>query len=128
MCRGAGVPGVVSWGAHVPIVHAIADQSGLLGYIAIDSTVSGRARGGLRLAADLREAEIRSGHRDDPQVRPAGPAPGRRQGWPRGRRRGARVREATPALEFAHAARPLLLDRRYVPDADLGTPAPTSAG
>ena len=108
----------------MPIVHAIADHSRLLGYIAIDSTVAGRARGGLRLAADLSEAEIRA----------AATSMTLKYGWlglPHGGAKAGVIGDAEAApLErqrflaaFARAAAPLLRDRVYVPDADMGTSA-----
>ena len=111
-------------GAHVPVVHVITEQSRRLGYIAIDSTVAGRARGGLRLVADLSEEEVcaaatsmtlkygllglpqggaKSGVVGDPEASPA----------ERRRLLGA----------FAAAASTLLCSREYVPDADMGTTA-----
>ena len=39
----------------LPVCHAVMRGSDLLGFIAIDSSVGGRARGGLRLVPDLSE-------------------------------------------------------------------------
>ena len=43
--------------------HRVTAGGRLLGYVAIDSTVAGRARGGLRMVEDLCEDEIRSAAR-----------------------------------------------------------------
>ena len=103
-------------------LHRITQGSRVLGFVSIDSTVQGRARGGLRIAADLSEEEIRSDSR-------AMTLKYGLLGLPQGGAKAGLVGDGeAPAsekrrllLEFAHAARPLLLDRRYVPDADLGT-------
>lgn len=107
-----------------PVLHRIESGGRTLGFVAIDSTIAGRARGGLRLAPDVGEAEIQGAARamtlkygllglpqggakagvvGDPEA----PAPERR----------ARLNA------FAAAAAPLLRERAYVPDADLGTSA-----
>src|SRR5262245_32556903 len=49
--------------AHVSSFHRITDGSRVIGFVAIDSALGGRARGGLRIAPDLGEEEIRSGAR-----------------------------------------------------------------
>ena len=121
----ADAAGGVSWARTCRIVHAITEQSRLLGYIAIDSTVAGRARGGLRLAADLSEDEICA----------AATSMTLKYGLarPPARRRKGRESSATPTPHRSRgggcSARlpcggvQLLRDRRYVPDADLGTTA-----
>lgn len=47
----------------LPSLHRVIRDGDLLGVIAIDSTVDGRARGGLRMVADVSEDEIRSAAR-----------------------------------------------------------------
>jgi glutamate dehydrogenase (NAD(P)+) len=104
--------------------HRVTDGARLLGYVAIDSTVAGRSRGGLRMVEDLREDEIRA----------AAHAMTLKYGLlelPQGGAKAGIIGdgEAPPAekrrllLDFARAAAPLLHARRYVPDADLGTTA-----
>ena len=105
----------------MPTVHAIADQSRLLGYIAIDSTVAGRARGGLRLAAGLSEAEIRAAAAS--MTLKYGLL-----GLPQGGAKGGVIGDAEASPDdrhqvlaaFARAAGPLLRDRIYIPDAVAG--------
>jgi glutamate dehydrogenase/leucine dehydrogenase len=105
-------------------LHHITQGSRLLGFVSVDSTVQGRARGGLRIAADLSEEEIRSDSR-------AMTLKYGLLGLPQGGAKAGIVGNGeAPAsekrrllLEFARAAGPLLLDRRYIPDADLGTKA-----
>ena len=107
-----------------PRTFAIASSPGGedLGYVCIDSTVNGRARGGLRLVPDLtrRELELaarvmtlkygflglpqggaKAGVIGDPEAPPD--------------ERAARLRR------FAEAAAPLLTSRTYIPDSDMGT-------
>lgn len=104
--------------------HRVTRDERLLGFVAIDSTIAGRARGGLRLAADVSEAEIRAAAR-------AMTLKYGLLGLPQG---GAKAGvlgdpEAPPEEKrrllaaFAEAAGPLLRGRAYVPDADLGTSA-----
>lgn len=104
--------------------HRITDGSRLLGFVAIDSTVAGRARGGLRIVDDLREDEIRAASRamtlkygllDLPQGGAKAGIIGDGEAPPAEKRR--------MLLDFARAAAPLLHDRRYIPDADIGTSA-----
>ena len=106
------------------IVCAIRDGGALLGYVAIDSTVGGRARGGLRMLPDIDEAEMRAlaramtlkygfaglpqggakaGLRADPEA--SGPE--------------RRERLAT----FARHIAPLLRAGLFAPDSDMGTSA-----
>jgi glutamate dehydrogenase (NAD(P)+) len=105
--------------------HRITWDSRLLGYISIDSTIRGRSRGGLRIARDLSEDEIRSASR-------AMTLKYGFLGLPQGGAKAGIIGDGeapTPErrrmlLEFARAAQPLLTDRAYIPDADLGTGAP----
>jgi glutamate dehydrogenase (NAD(P)+) len=111
--------------APAPSFHRITRNSTLLGYISVDSTIRGRSRGGLRLAPDLSEDEIRSASR-------AMTLKYGLLGLPQGGAKAGIIGDDEAPmserrrmlLEFAHAARPLLADRRYIPDADLGTRAP----
>ena len=104
--------------------HHVTHGGRLLGYVAIDSTVAGRARGGLRMVDDLCEDEIRGAARamtlkygllDLPQGGAKAGIIGDGEAPPAEKRR--------LLLDFARAAAPLLHERRYVPDADLGTTA-----
>jgi glutamate dehydrogenase/leucine dehydrogenase len=105
-------------------VYRVTRDGRSLGWIVIDSTVAGRARGGLRLVADASEAEIRAAAR-------AMTLKYGFLGFPHG---GAKAgvlgddesppdRKRATLAEFAAEAAPLLQDRVYVPDADLGTSA-----
>ncbi|ODS59274.1 MAG: hypothetical protein ABS36_02150 [Acidobacteria bacterium SCN 69-37] len=107
-----------------PICHRVEAGSTCLGFIAIDSTIEGRARGGLRLVADLSDDEMRDAARTMTLKYgllglPQGGAKGGLFGDP-----DAPVEERHARLEaFAEGAAALLRARRYVPDADLGTNA-----
>jgi glutamate dehydrogenase (NAD(P)+) len=126
------VPGVYARPLMPPIApvasdrsfHRVTDGGKLLGYVAIDSTVAGRARGGLRMVEQLCEDEIRAAARamtlkygllDLPQGGAKAGIIGDGEAPP--------VERQRLLLDFARAAAPLLHDRRYVPDADLGTTA-----
>lgn len=96
----------------------------LLGWVAIDSTVRGAARGGLRLAPDVSEAELREAARAMTLKYgllrlPQGGAKAGVLGDPDAPEDERRAR----LLAFGRAIEPLLRARRYVPDADLGTRA-----
>jgi glutamate dehydrogenase (NAD(P)+) len=105
--------------------HRITCDSRLLGFISVDSTIRGRSRGGLRIAGDLSEDEIRSASR-------AMTLKYGFLGLPQGGAKAGVIGDAEAPtaqrrrrlLEFARAAQPLLTDRRYIPDADLGTGVP----
>jgi hypothetical protein len=43
------------------LVCTVVQDSDIIGYVVIDSMVAGRARGGLRLRADISEDELRAG-------------------------------------------------------------------
>lgn len=99
------------------------EQNGeVLGFIAIDSTICGRARGGLRLVDDVTEGEVRAAAR---AMTLKYGFLGLPQGGAKAGVRGdgeAEVEQKRQRLgEFARAAAPLLHERVYVPDADLGT-------
>ncbi len=94
----------------------------LLGFVAIDSTIGGRARGGLRMMPDVSQDELwklaramtlKYGFLGLPQ----GGAKAGVLGDPES---GAEVRAAA-LHRFAKAIRPLVERREYVPDADMGT-------
>ena len=107
-----------------PALHTLRRESEVLGFIAIDSTVGGRARGGVRLVEDVSAEEIQAAAR-------AMTLKYGFLGLPQGgAKAGIRARGEDdgdgrrPRLyEFAKAAEPLLRDRRFVPDADMGTTA-----
>jgi glutamate dehydrogenase (NAD(P)+) len=107
-----------------PAFHRVTRGPRVLGFVAIDSTVGGRARGGLRLAADLGEDEIRAAARS--MTLKYGLL-----GLPQGGAKAGIVGDpdAEPAekrrllAEFAQAAAPLLRERTYIPDTDMGTSA-----
>lgn len=105
-----------------PRLITIRDREATLGYVAIDSTVNGAARGGLRLMPGVSGEELQKLARAMTLKYgllglPQGGAKGGVLGSPElplaDRRR--------LLLRFARQARPLLLRRAYVPDADMGT-------
>jgi glutamate dehydrogenase (NAD(P)+) len=107
-----------------PACHRVEDGATLLGFVSIDSTVDGRARGGLRLVADLTEEEIRDAARAMtlkygllglPQGGAKAGVVGDPDAAPDDRRRRLEA--------FARSIAPMLRDRRFTPDADLGTDA-----
>ena len=105
-------------------VHTVKRDAETLGFVVVDSTVNGRARGGLRLIEDVTEAEIRGAAR---AMTLKYGLLGLPQGGAKAGLRGAS--EATQEqlrqylIAFARAAGPLLTDSVYVPDADMGTNA-----
>lgn len=107
-----------------PSFHPVHRGGDLLGYVAIDSTVVGRARGGLRIATGLSADEVRAAARSMTLKYgflglPQGGAKAGIIGDPE-----APADEKRALLrDFAEAAAALLKTRRYVPDADLGTSA-----
>ncbi len=108
-----------------PAVHILAEGGERIGAIVIDSTLRGRARGGLRMVPELVVEELADAART--MTLKYGLL-----GLPQGGAKAAVIGdpEAPPArrrrlLErFARLARPWLAPRRYVPDADLGTSTP----
>ena len=113
---------LVSERADQQLVCVARDGNDTLGYIAIDSTVDGRARGGLRLMPDVDEAEVRglaramtlkygflglpqggakAGVRGDPEAAPE--------------ERKARL------AAFARLVAPVLRSGVFTPDTDMGT-------
>ena len=105
-------------------LHTVRRGSRVLGFICIDSTIQGRARGGLRIVRDLSEDELRADAR----------AMTLKYGLlrlPQGGAKAGIVGDGeAPASEkrrllheFARAAEPLLRERTYIPEADLGTSA-----
>lgn len=93
-----------------------------LGAVAVDSTVRGRARGGLRISSRGDVAEVRPlaramtlkyGFLGLPQGGAKGTVRGDPEGPPEGRR--------AVLAAFARAAAPLLRSGVYLPDADVGT-------
>jgi glutamate dehydrogenase (NAD(P)+) len=105
-----------------PDFHTITRDSRVIGYVAIDSTIAGRARGGLRIAPDLSADEVRSAARAMTLKYGA-------LGLPQGGAKAGIIGDGEAPLaekqrllhEFARAAESLLRGRTYVPDADLGT-------
>jgi len=94
----------------------------LLGFVVIDSTIDGRARGGLRMMPDVSREELEKLARAMTLKYgflglPQGGAKAGVLGDPES---GAEVR-ATALHRFAKAIRPLFQRREYLPDADMGT-------
>lgn len=103
-------------------VHRVEQDGRELGFVIIDSSIEGRARGGLRLAPGVSELELRAAARAMTLKYgllglPQGGAKAGLHGDP-----DAPVAERRALLlAFARAIEPLLRARIYVPDADLGT-------
>ena len=105
-------------------VHEIRSRSETLGFVVVDSTVAGRARGGLRMLPDVGEDELRAAARTMTLKYgfvgvPQGGAKAGVRGDPEAPIETKRER----LLAFARGALPLLRERFYVPDPDLGTRA-----
>ena len=96
-----------------------------LGFVCIDSTINGRARGGLRMMPDVTEHELQLLARDMTLKYgflglPQGGAKAGVIGNPE-----APAEERAERLRrFAERALPLLTSRAYVPDSDMGTTGP----
>lgn len=95
-----------------------------LGFVAIDCTFGGRARGGLRLVADLDEVEVRDAARAMTLKYgflglPQGGAKAGVRGDPDAPLEARRSR----LLAFGRVIEPMLRQQVYTPDADLGTTA-----
>jgi len=109
------------WGGEGCVAHAYEGED-LLGYVAVDSTVGGRSTGGLRMAPDVPEEEIRDLARSMTLKfgvvgLPQGGAKACVLGDPE-----APVGERAARLEaFGRAVAPLLASRLYQPDVDMGT-------
>jgi glutamate dehydrogenase/leucine dehydrogenase len=93
----------------------------VLGYVCVDSTINGRARGGLRLMPDVTQDELEKLARAMTLKYgflglPQGGAKGGVLGDPEA----SAGERASVLLRFARAAAPLLMPRTYVPDADMG--------
>jgi glutamate dehydrogenase (NAD(P)+) len=105
-------------------VYTVPGRSGVIGFIVVDSTVGGRARGGLRMLADVGEEELRAAARTMTlKYGFVGVPQGGAKAGVRGDGEGPVEARRERLLEFARAALPLLRARVYVPDPDLGTRA-----
>ena len=104
------------------LVCRVTRGSDVAGYLVIDSTVGGRSSGGLRMMADVNEAEVRALAR-------AMTLKFGFLGLPQGgAKSGVRFDPEAPLRErrqrltaFGHAIAPLLLSRAYCPGTDIGT-------
>jgi glutamate dehydrogenase (NAD(P)+) len=113
---------LVSTSAEQQLVCVARDGNDVLGYVAIDSTVGGRSRGGLRMVADVDEAEVRGLARAMTLKYgflglPQGGAKGGVRGDPEAAPEERRERLAA----FARLMAPLLRSRVFTPDTDMGT-------
>lgn len=104
------------------MVYTVAHGSDVIGYVVIDSTLRGSARGGLRMHPNVSEPEIRALARS--MTLKCGFL-GQPQG---GAKAGVRVDPEAPLVErrarlaaFGQAIAPLLLNRAYIPGPDMGT-------
>lgn len=95
-----------------------------LGYVAIDSTIGGQARGGLRLSEDLSDGEIRDAARAMTlKYGLLGLSLGGAKAGVLGDPVASVSEKRTRLLAFGKAIEPLLRSREYIPDADMGTSA-----
>lgn len=106
-------------------VHHVESEGRTLGFVVIDSTIGGRARGGLRMVPDVTELELREAARSMTLKYgllglPQGGAKAGLTGDPDAPEEERR----RTLLAFGRAVEPLLGARAYVPDADLGIAAP----
>ena len=108
-----------------PHTHTLRDAGEVIGFVAIDSSVNGRARGGLRMLPDVNAEELGLAARSMTLKYgflglPQGGAKAGVIGHPERPIDERRQR----LLAFARAAHDLLRDERYVPDSDMGTQTP----
>ena len=106
-------------------VHHVEIEGRTLGFVVIDSTIGGHARGGLRMAPDVTELELREAARSMTLKYgllglPQGGAKAGLTGDPDAPEEERR----RTLLAFGRAVEPLLGARAYIPDADLGIAAP----
>lgn len=113
---------LVSRSADQQLVCVARDGTDVLGYVAIDSTVGGRSRGGLRMVPDVDEAEVRGlaramtlkyGFLGLPQ--------GGAKAGVRGDPEAPREERQAKLAAFARLVAPLLRSRVFTPDTDMGT-------
>ena len=105
-------------------IYTVTRRAKVLGFIVVDSAIGGRSRGGLRLIEDVSEQEIRGAARAMTlKYGLLGLAQGGAKAGVRGPSEAPREQRRQRLLEFAHAAQPLLSERVYLPDADMGTSA-----
>jgi len=102
-------------------LYTVRDDSEILGFIVIDSMIGGRARGGLRMLPDVTLEELGDAARSMTlKYGFLGLPQGGAKAGVLGDGEAPRNEKMTRLERFAVAARPLLLDRVYVPDADMG--------
>jgi glutamate dehydrogenase (NAD(P)+) len=93
-----------------------------LGYVAIDSSIDGSARGGLRLVNNLSESEIRdAAHAMTLKYGLLGLSLGGAKAGVIGDPDATADEKRARLLAFSRAIEPMLRRREYIPDADLGT-------
>ncbi len=111
-------------GGEAQTIYRVARGSEVMGYVVIDAAVAGHSSGGLRLAPDVSEAEVRGLARSMTLKygflgMPQGGAKAGVIGDPEAPQQERRQRLAA----FARAIAPLMRDRVYLPGADIGTDA-----
>src|SRR6185503_10178150 len=122
--RLATTAGAARMTADAQQVHRVAPGGTELGFVVVDSSIQGRARGGLRIVPEVTEVELRAAARAMTLKYgllglPQGGAKAGLHGDPDAPVEERRAR----MLAFARAIEPLLRTRGYVPDADIGTRA-----
>ena len=97
----------------------------VLGFVCIDTTVNGRARGGLRMMPDVTEYELQLLARDMTlKYGFLGLPQGGAKAGVIGNPEAPAAERAERLKSFAACALPLLTSRAYVPDSDMGTTGP----
>lgn len=96
-----------------------------LGFVCIDSTINGRARGGLRMMPDVTEHELQLLARDMTlKYGFLGLPQGGAKAGVIGNPEAPAGERAERLRRFAERALPLLTSRAYIPDSDMGTTGP----
>ena len=104
------------------LVCTVVEDSTVMGYVVIDSTVGGRSCGGLRMLPDVDEAEIRSlGRAMTLKYGFLGLPQGGAKAGVRGDPEAPQAERWRRLVEFGRAIAPLLRSHVYIPGTDMGT-------
>lgn len=107
-----------------PRVISVESHGEKLGCVAIDSTIGGRSRGGLRIVEDLSEREIRDAARAMTlKYGLLGLGLGGAKAGVFGDPVASAGEKRARLVAFGRAIEPMLRSREYIPDADMGTSA-----
>ena len=109
------------------LVCTVVEDSTVMGYVVIDSTVGGRSCGGLRMLPDVDEAEIRSlGRAMTLKYGFLGLPQGGAKAGVRGDPEAPQAERWRRLVEFGRAIAPLLRSHVYIPGTDMGTEDPAA--